>query len=782
MKRIIAVLICLCIILTGCHNKNDNNGTDQSSNDITQTVTPEITGSAVNGSDVVNNDTDSNTNSNSNTITNLLTLNEAWSLVKTAELDQADYIQPKVKADVKSYTIAGDLSNIENINQFAGFSDDQVQMLVNNGFVVLPSGDLGTYGVYEENEYEGVPNFITSDSVLHIYHQFYDKSLMCVEGNYLYQDLDQMTKQMLDKSIVLLQMLTDEDLKALQKKNIVYFLVARMLFLQSTDVGVTVDPELLDLAKQEFNLAQVAGGKNKFPLLNVDIDYSQFTVRGHYTRTEELGKYFKTMMWFGLIPFSLADKNKDVLYDDVYQALLIAYTTVANSEGTCDAELWSDIYDPTVSYVGLSDDVNVLTINGLRSSVFGENEDPNIINDEEYHDKLTEAVKALPEPQIQAKLVSSSIPTGKQFRFMGQRYILDSDILQNLMDSTYRVVPTSLDVMGVLGSNTAEDLLFNVYRPQDTWTEYTDRYQKLKDRVSGYHTDYWETNLYSGWLWSLQEELKEYDSNSGMPFFMTNDAWKKKSLNTALGSYTELKHDTVLYGKQGMAECGGDEAATAQEQFVEPDIGLYSKLLYLTDFTCSVLDKKGMLNDRLKSGAKSYEDYLKLLVTCSGKELQNRPLLDEEIRQLRLSGGTMESIINDCLAGAVPNDDPNYEIIDTSDMLVTDIATCGGRYLSLGTGYFDNIYVVFPYDGKLYLSRGSVYSTYEFLSGKRLTDEEWWALNGLTINHSDYGDSPSLSEQSGEMPKQADWIKSFKSDSNNVTITSLEVIWEKSQE
>ena len=46
-------------------------------------------------------------------------------------------------------------------------------------------------------------------------------------------------------------------------------------------------------------------------------------------------------------------------------------------------------------------------------------------------------------------------------------------------------------------------------------------------------------------------------ANSGYPSFMTNSAWTRKDLNTILGSWTELKHDTLLYAKQVMAEMGG---------------------------------------------------------------------------------------------------------------------------------------------------------------------------------------------------------------------------------
>ena len=45
----------------------------------------------------------------------------------------------------------------------------------------------------------------------------------------------------------------------------------------------------------------------------------------------------------------------------------------------------------------------------------------------------------------------------------------------------------------------------------------------------------------------------------GYPSFMLKQAWDRKELNTFLGSWTELKHDTILYTKQVYAdEMGGE--------------------------------------------------------------------------------------------------------------------------------------------------------------------------------------------------------------------------------
>lgn len=770
MKRIIAILICICLLFSGCSTKKRDNTVNEPDKDNGN----ELENTDENASD----DSSASDDGSDNIVASLLKLNETWSLVKSLEPNQAQFTLPAYTANVKPYKIADDLSNVANIDRFEGFSKEQKKQLAKNGFIVLPSYNTKSYYVYDSNEYYGIPSFVSSDVVLHLYHQFYDKSLMAVEANYLYRDLDVMTRQMLDKSIKLYGKLEDEDIKALQKKNIVYFMVARMLFLQSEDVGIETDADIKELARQEYALAQAAEGINKSPLFGHDLDYSQFIVRGHYTRSTELTRFFKAMMWFGLAPLAFGDEDTAINYDNVYQALLIAYMTVADSDGTCDAELWSNIYEPTASYVGLSDDINVFTMNGLRLAVYGNGVNPDSYNDEKYRDKLTQAVNELPQPRIQSDLINSTIPTGLQFRFMGQRYVLDSEILQKLMKAILRPVPTSLDVMGVLGSSTAEKLLFDVYKPQNDWPDYTENYNKLKSMVSGYDKDYWQSNLYNGWLWSLQSVLKEYEADSGMPFFMTTQAWKYKSLNAALGSYTELKHDTVLYGKQATAEMGGPLLPDDIRNYVEPNIELYAKLKYLTEYTSRVLEKNGMLNDDLKEGSERYINLLQFLIDCSIKELRNEPLTEEENSKLLMIGGTIENICYYFINGMRLDTEEGDVISDPTDMLVTDISTSDGNPLCIGTGYFDEIYVVIPANDKLYLTRGCSYSFYEFLSSKRLTDEEWWKMQGITVEHQDWGDVVSMNKPSGNLPKQPDWVSNFKSGSNNIEIKELEVDWD----
>lgn len=781
MKKLISVILCICLVAAGCSGRKGDKQEDHTSgnDNITPFGQQDNTVSDDDADDTAS--ADAPDDPAAVDISNPLKLNEEWAAVTLAGANRPDYMLPNYMADVEPYTISKDLSNIENIQYFHGFTNEQKETLVKNGFVVIPAGRTKMSYIYDNNEYLKVPNFVTTDSVLHLYHQFYDKSLMYIETNFLYNCLDTLTSQMLEKSIRLAGYLDSDKLKELQEKNIVYFLVARMLMVNNPDMDADVNEELKSIARSEYELIDKAEGYQESPLFEFDLDYSQFTVRGHYTRSEELGRFFKVMMWFGLAPIPLMDSGGNIDYDNVLQALLIAYTTFMDTDYICDAELWNNIYQPTKQFVGASDDINVFRMNGLRLEVFGEANDPNIFDDEEYYDKLIQGVKDLPSPKIMAKYISDTAladdpittPAGKQFRYMGQRYIMDSYIMQELINPIDRPMPTALDVMGVLGSKTAEDLLFNYYKPQEKWPEYTEKYNGLKEEVAGYDTDVWGENLYNGWLWAIQENLTEFDEDSGMPFFMTTEAWRYKSLNAALGSYTELKHDTILYGKQAAAEGGNGVIFKNHYHYVEPNVELYYKLLYLTDYTIKVLRERNMLERSLENGAESYKELLELLINCSIKELRNEMLSEEEYNRLLYYGAAME-YITDCFTLATGD----YESIDISDMLAADIATNPGAYLTLGTGYFDQIFVVIPVDGKLYLSRGAVYSTYEFISDKRLTDEEWWALNGITIIEDEYVTYVEKTEPSGNLPEQPWWVKKFKSFENTVEIDKIDVEWE----
>ena len=129
-------------------------------------------------------------------------------------------------ASVPAYSIEADLSNVANLEQFGSFTEKQKEMLAKNGFVVTPSKEEQLFYIYENNEYLLAPSFITVDSVLQVYHVFYDYSLRRLEAETLTTELTALTDSMFKKSVALYGSLENEALKELELKNIAYFGVA----------------------------------------------------------------------------------------------------------------------------------------------------------------------------------------------------------------------------------------------------------------------------------------------------------------------------------------------------------------------------------------------------------------------------------------------------------------------------------------------------------------------------------------------------------------------------
>lgn len=627
----------------------------------------------------------------------------------------------EIKARVEPYKIADDLSNIENIIRFGEFSKEQVELIIKNNFVVNPTKEEQLFYIYEDNQYKELPSFITTDSVLQVYHIFYDYTLRTLENEKLLLLLEDLTDSMLKKSITLYNEIENRDVKDAQLKNIAFFATAQLAL--EKELTVDIPDRAKELALEEFNKINMHGGFAKSSIFPFDLDYSQFTTRGHYTRNEDLGRYFKAMMWYGQVPFPLYKvEHEERNIEQTLQALLITYSLYSDKE---IYDKWEMIYEPTNFFVGSSDDLDIYQYADLLFKIYGDNPNLNGLNDNTKLDLLYKEAKKLPEPRIKPKYTSVTTPTGKQFRFMGQRYVLDAEIIQELAEPIIRPIPSGLDVMGVLGSERAKEIQMVKEENQD-WREYPIIFSNLQDRFSKLSDDNWKSNMYQGWLWTLKGFLDPF--KEGYPSFMTNKAWEDKDLNTALGSWSELKHDTILYGKQSAAEMGDGSMPTVG--YVEPNIEVYEKLLWLTKFSRENLAQRSLNIESIDTKMEEFEELLQFLINCSIKELNNEVLTEDEYNQIGYYGGTLEYLTSSFAGDGIrwfeitSDTDKNMAVIADFHTIAPNQYSEGG-YLEAGVGPAYEIYVVVPIEGKLYLTRGAIFSYHEFISGERLTDETW---------------------------------------------------------
>jgi hypothetical protein len=229
---------------------------------------------------------------------------------------------------------------------------------------------------------------------------------------------------------------------------------------------------------------------------------------------------------------------------------------------------------------------------------------------------------------------------------------------------------------------------------------------------------------------------------------MQTEAWTRKDLQTALGSWTELKHDTILYAKQVMAEMGGGGATVAPPHGnVEPNPEAYARLLALAQMTYDGLQSRNLLSDLTRANLENLISELTFLKNISERELTGEAITDDEYWHIQYWGGTLEQFT---LAAADTTGNASRDLSDQKAALVADVATGTDTNGSLSAleeavGQPTVIYVVLP-DSPWRIAGGAVYSYYEFTvpPSNRMTDEAWQAQ-----------------VEAGTNPSQPDWTQMF---------------------
>lgn len=769
MKRIkfeLLVLVVLCIFFTmGCDAKKTVENVENSKKDIEEILKKEEF-----------------KKEEKNTETIEVNYSEAWDIDYNTQRVDVLYTVPEYGPNAESYNF--DLDNIYNKGQFLGFSENQKKMIENNGFVVLKPSEYGCMKMhqsYESAEYSDLPVFITSDAILNMYHIFYSESMKYMELSSYHKELISLCESLVNKSLLLYDN-ADEPIKNDLEIVTAYFAVGAKLL----NIETQLPEEIEKIVDEEIEKIMDAQGTQESLVFGTDVDYSQYTVRGHYTMSEESSQYFRSMMWFGQSGFPLSEVNdhKETLdYGNLSKSLML--TTILLDNDSKDLESWIKIFDLTSLYSGYSDDLNILDFVTLIKTVYGKSPSLNLFKDESYNENLKEAISKMRNPKINAKIENKDInmPTGKQFRLMGQRYTLDADILQNLMKPIKRPLPTAFDVLSAFGHDKAEDILYEYYTTNQQWENYDKTLAKMKDKVNDFNEEDFKSNLYHGWLWAIDAAATSFESDSNMPPFMQNQAWSHKSISSALGSYTELKHDNILYAKQAVAEMGGEFNEPEEYHYVEPNVDLYSRLLWLIKYTKANLEANGEIKEDVIEPLDKMDEMLQVLLTCSIKELENEALTSEELHTLSGIGGLIDYIDYTYL-NMLRDVNSDIEDEDTT-ALIADVSTnLDGYYLEEAIGMPYDIYVLCKINNKLFLTRGSVYSYYEFTSTERLTNEKWHNMIGLEKEEidEDFHITTYVGEKQ-DILKMMPWMSSYISpEPNNVHVKTKEIDWNSTNE
>jgi hypothetical protein len=271
-----------------------------------------------------------------------------------------------------------------------------------------------------------------------------------------------------------------------------------------------------------------------------------------------------------------------------------------------------------------------------------------------------------------------------------------------------RTVPKGLDIgYALFGSGRAKRHLAGEFAQ---YPHLKPALARLHGVFSTYACEEEPESIYAGWIGAVRTVLGPPRSPH-IPAFFASEAWRDKSLATALASWVHMRHDFVLYGKQPMAP------GCAQSGFlVEPVPEAYSRLAHLAE----------KLADRGFRGMADLRELCLALESVSRCELAGREWAEGELdRRSR---------------GMAPERDWEYYLTYFGEWLLSYFSThvwserpCvvadvftdsnAGLVLHEATGPFNLIRAAC--DDEVY--SGWVLSYFEFTEENftRLTDEEW---------------------------------------------------------
>ena len=641
-------------------------------------------------------------------------------------LEQAEkqlVAQNLVTTGTKTHPQRGpNLANLANPLQMTEMPSDLSAKLASNGFAIVPDEKEQLFHIYENNDYHEFPSFVTTDLYLQTYHMYFDYMLRKMEEGKMLGVMTSYTKQ-LYTAMMQKAASSKGNLREAAQRSATYFAIAHALFTGKQ--SLTVPKKYAAMAKKEIaNVKAATSAYSDFlDYKQVKFIYDTYRPRGHYTRSNALKRYFMGMMWLQNAPFG-SDKP-----DQLRAALLIASEIGSSAKFT---KTYKSIDEPIAYLMGTPDNLSMLQVYDIMK------EDgatiAKLMTSTAHLDRVKEKIEAKDEAQtrIRPKYERSS---HCKINLMPQRYQPDGEVLQEMVDydnlPTKRDVPKGLDVLAAMRANGAYRILTEELKEDMKWDKYAENMSRMQARMDEIN---WASSVANMWMLTLKE-LTTKDTK--MPYFMLNQAWEKKNLNTALASWAELKHDAILYAKQPMgAECGGGGLPEPYVVgYVEPNVAYWSKAIELLEATSKVLTKNNMMTPEMESITTQMREQAQFLLGVSNKELAGTALTEEEYVKIRKIGSEFEYLTLQIM-DAEPGSKWSVSVTgaDRCIAVVADVYTANAdnnsskSVLYEAVGPAHSIYVVVEIGGYLYLTRGAVFSYREFqedIAAPRKTDEQW---------------------------------------------------------
>lgn len=450
-----------------------------------------------------------------------------------------------------------------------------------NGFVVSQRLERRSFAdVYYDLYTDDLPVFVTADSILQAWHRSFLMMLAEIEETGFNQTLSNLLVSM-SAQIPTLSAQAAGNPMTNGVLDADYFLaVARSLITGVNNAGLLGQSARINATINAINALQ----PTEFNLFGETrtVDFSQFTVRGHYANSTTLTRYFRAMMWCGIADFRYAGLSQGAIGGTNTLRELsgaVALELLQRNSGTYTN--WFQFNRTLEMFVGTPDSLTFGQLHDLLVTA-GINSPTDIPNQA----ALTNLQNQLMSGQLGLQKITggnyyspisaAQLKLPRSFTFIGQRFVLDSwafskctfddifwdeDGIPTLEDKVQRRVPSALDVaFAVLGnSQVVPEIAARIARtnltPADGRAYWRDgrKYQHnlaaVRNVIDTQNSGAWTNTIYNHWLACLRL-LSAPTTGIEFPEAMRTRPWAMKTLNTQLASWTQLRYATALYVKE----------------------------------------------------------------------------------------------------------------------------------------------------------------------------------------------------------------------------------------
>jgi uncharacterized protein DUF3160/flagellar hook capping protein FlgD len=656
---------------------------------------------------------------------------------------------PSVLFQKNAATQPGQVAWLDSVIIKYGLTPEEQDLLLTNGFMVTERNRAPhMIKVFSDVWHYDLPVFISSDAILHAMHMSYDEILKATEKRVLNTLFIEAMQNVADYMPQLhSSYASNEKMLPMLKDVDVFTSVCLALLGQDAEphypANTATIQDLLALvdAKQAVNVKLFSTTPRKY-------DFSQFTVRGHYEGDPVLEKYFKAFMWMGRTEFMLSKPVQQGVMEQTdadIQRMTIDSYLLREAVSKSGAEEQFEKIETFLSFlIGSSDNITMAHLDELRmdAAISSPVDLLDMTNLERFQSILES--KPFASQQINSQILMSDPMDPEQleppsaFLLMGQRFILDSYIFGSVVydkimhdgEKVRRMLPSSMDVLFALGNNASAQFL------QDEFQEYhyAPYLTALRYLIDDYGEEYWNNSMYSMWLNSIRT-LNPPDDLEELPEFMNTAAWWQQKMNTQLASWSQLRHDNILYAKQSYS---GGVSCSYPEGYVEPFPELYRRLALFGDAGDKLYSSFGAefgLDD-MAAYFVSFSEIMRRLQGIAERELEGMQLTQTDIDFMQ----TMLKTVQGCgdpgiidgwypeLFFAANSTHDNLTTADVHTAPTDEVGNPVGWVLHVGTGWINIGVVIAPsVNGGQTAYTGPMMSYHEHVTVgfKRMTDSEW---------------------------------------------------------